>query len=78
MRREAVFLVSYPERDDVTGTVHHGQPIVHQHLAQQLDVALVFAPQYAPLLSFEGLDGLPGPGQQHGGQGGGEDEACGV
>ena len=69
--------LSYPHGDDVAGAVHHGQTRVHQHLPQQLDVALVLAPQHHALRSLQRLDGLAGTGQQHGGQGGGEDEAGG-
>lgn len=50
----------YPDWDDVAGAVHHWQPRVHQHLPEQLDVALVFASQSAALLPFENLDGVPG------------------
>lgn len=37
--------INYPDWDDVAGAVHHRQPRVHQHLSEQLDVALVFASQ---------------------------------
>lgn len=59
----------------MAGAVDNGQARVHQHLAKQLDIPLVFPAQHAALLPLQGLDGLPGPGQQHGGQRG-EDEAC--
>lgn len=35
-------------------------------------------PQHLALLALQNLDGLLGAGQEHRGQGGGEDEACGV
>lgn len=69
---------NYPDWDDVTGAVHHGKAGVHEHLSEQLDVALVLAPQHAALLLLEDLDGLPGSGQQHRRQRGGEDESGGV
>lgn len=57
------------------GTVDDGQSRVHEHLSQQLDVALVFPPEGAALLPFKGLDGLAGARQQHGRQRRGEYEA---
>lgn len=54
--------------------VDHGQTGVHQHLPEQLDVALVFPPQCATFFTFKDLDGLPGSCQQHWWQRGGEDK----
>ena len=67
-----------PDWNDVAGTVHHGQAQVHQHLAQQLDVALVPPAKRAALLALQRLHGHLGARQQHGRQRGGEDEARGV
>lgn len=70
--------VCYPDRNDVAGAVHHRQPRVHQHLAQQLDVALMFTAQDTAVLTLQHADGLASPGQQHGGQRRGEDEPCSI
>lgn len=71
-------IINYPDGEDVTGAVHHRQPRVHQHLPEQLDVALVFASQRATLFPFQDLDGGPGSVQQHRRQRGGEDETSSV
>lgn len=55
-------IVDYPDRDDVAGAVHNRQPRVHQHLPEELDVALVFKSQRAPLFPFKDLDRFPGSG----------------
>lgn len=58
----------------MAGAVHHGQPRVHQHLSEQLDVALMFAPQSTALFPLQNLDRLLRSSQQHWWQRCGEDE----
>lgn len=55
----------------------HWKARVHQHLSEQLDAPLMSPPKHLPVLAFQDLDGLLCPREQHGGQGRGEDEACG-
>lgn len=64
----SVSVCTYSDRNDVAGAVNHGQAGVHQHLPQQLDVALVFAAERAAFLALQDLDGLAGAGEQHGRQ----------
>lgn len=59
----------------MAGAVHHREAGVHEHLPQQLDAALVLAAQRAALGALQDPHGLQGPGQQHGRQRRGEDEA---
>lgn len=54
--------LTYPDWDDVAWTVHHGQPWIHQHLPEQLNVALVLTSKRAALFPFEDLHRLPGSG----------------
>lgn len=58
--------------------MHHWQSRVHQHLSEQLDVALVLAPQRATLLPFENLDRLLCSSKEHRWQRGGEDETSSI
>lgn len=69
---------SHSDRDDVAGAGGHRETCVHQHLPEQLDVALVFEAQRPTFLTFQHPDGLLGSSQHHGGQSCGEDEASGV
>lgn len=65
----------YPDGDDVAGAVDHREAGVHEHLPQELDVALVLAAQCLALGALQHAHGLQGPRQQHGRQRGGKDEA---
>lgn len=62
----SVSVCTYSDRNDVAGAVNHRQAGVHQHLTQQLDVALVFAAERAAFLALQDLDGLASAGEQHG------------
>lgn len=64
-----------PDRDDVTGAVDDWEAGVHQHLPHELDIALVLAAKRPALGALQDPHRLQGSGQQHGRQGGGEDEA---
>ena len=65
----------YPDRDDVTGAVDDWEAGVHQHLPHELDVALVLAAKHPALGALQDPHRLQRSSQQHGRQGGGEDEA---
>lgn len=69
---------SYPNWNDVAGAVDHREARVHQHLPQKLHAPLMLPPERLALLALQDLYGLSCPGQEHRGQGGGEDEARGV
>lgn len=64
-----------PYGDDVAGAVDDGQACVQQQLPHVFDVPLVRPAQGLALRAPEDPHGLHGSGQNHGGQGGGEDEA---
>lgn len=65
----------YPDRDDVTGAVDDREACIHEHLPHELDIALVLAAKRPPLSTLQNPHRLQGSSQQHGRQGGGEDEA---
>lgn len=65
----------YPDGDDVTGAVDHWQASVHQHLPHELHVALVLAAKCLALSAPQDPHRLQCSSQQHGRQGGGENEA---
>lgn len=68
-------LPSYPNGDDVAGTVDHRETFVHEQLPHVLDVSLVGSTENLPLGALQHPDRLQGSGQDHRGQGSGEDEA---
>lgn len=59
----------------MTGAVDNWEARVHEHLPHELDVALVLAAKRPPLSTLQDPHRLQGSSQQHGRQGGGEDEA---
>jgi len=68
----------YSDWDDVARAVDHRKPGVHQQLSKQLDTPLMSPSEHPALFALQYLNGFLCPSQQHGGQGCGEDEACGV
>ena len=77
-KRGSSFLPAYLDGDDVAGAVDDGQAVVQEQLPHVLDVPLVRAAQGLALGAAQNTDRLQRPGQHHGGQRGGEDEARGV
>lgn len=78
MRNAVDKRLSYLNWDNVAGAVNHREARVHQHLPQKFHTPLMFPSERPALLTLQDLYGLLRPGQQHGGQGSGEDEACSV
>lgn len=68
----------YLNRNNMAGAMDHREARVHQHLPEQFHTPLMFPSERLAFLTFQDLDRLLCPRQQHGGQGGGEDEACGI
>lgn len=54
------------------------QASIHQHLTQELHIALVLSSQRTPFFALQDLNGLAGTGEQHGREGGSENEAGGI
>lgn len=59
----------------MTGAVDHWQASIHQHLPHELHVALVLAAKCLALSAPQDPHRLQCSSQQHGRQGGGENEA---
>lgn len=59
----------------MTGAVDHWQAGIHQHLPHELHIALVLAAKCPALSAPQDPHRLQCSSQQHGRQGGGEDEA---
>lgn len=62
----------------MAGAVNDWEASIHQHLPHELDVALVLATEGTALTALQDPHGLQGSSQQHGWQGGGEDEASSI